>query len=100
MGSWAFKIIGGALVAAAFLAGAGTLFLGAHSLSLREDLEKTEKKGEDEIQANTKLLQGAIDKQMAAVSLATTEIQNKKDDFERNVPAGRERVAQATNDPV
>jgi len=90
--SWAFRIIGLALVAAAFLAGAGTLFLGQHTLTLREDLEKTEKKGEDEINNNTKMLQESINKQMEALKVATTEIQSKKEDFERQLTVGKERI--------
>ncbi len=39
-GSAAFKIIGVALVAAALLAGAGTVYLGSRTLTLRADLEK------------------------------------------------------------
>jgi hypothetical protein len=95
--SWTFRIIGFALVAAALLAGGGTLFLGERTLSLRDDLEKTEQKGENEIKNSTKTLQESIDKQMVALSVANTEIQNKKDDFERQLNAGRERIAVEIN---
>ena len=44
-----FRISGIALIAAAFLAGAGTLFLGEYTLRLREDLEKIATKGKNGI---------------------------------------------------
>lgn len=48
-GSSAFKVIGGSLVAAALLAGGGTVYLGAQTLTLRDDLEKTEVKAKRDI---------------------------------------------------
>ncbi len=97
-GSWAFRIVGFALVAAAFLAGAGSLFLGEHTLTLREDLEKAAKRGEEEIKGHTKILQDSIDKQMDALHVTTTEIQSKKEDFERQLTAGKERIDKDIND--
>jgi uncharacterized phage infection (PIP) family protein YhgE len=69
------------------------LFLGEFTLNLHQHLEKTEERGEDNIKNSTKTLQESIDKLMVALSVANTEIQNKKDDFERQLNAGRERIA-------
>ena len=96
--SWPFRIIGFVLVTAAFLAGTGTLFFDELTLSLRQHLEETEKKGEDDIKNSTKTPQEAIDKQMVALSVTNTEIQNEKDDFERQLNAGRERIAAEISD--
>lgn len=91
-GSAAFKIIGGALVAAALLAGAGTVYLGSHTLTLRADLEKTEEKGRKDIEKSTGDLQAAIDKQAAALTMMQTEIQAKKNDFYQTITDGKGQI--------
>jgi predicted nucleic acid-binding Zn-ribbon protein len=85
-GSAAFKVIGAALVAAALLAGAGTVYLGSHTMTLRADLEKTEEKGRRDIEASKAVLLAAIEKQHAT---AQVEIQEKKNDLGQKITDGK-----------
>ena len=88
--SWAFRIVGFALVAAAFLAGGGTLFLGDKTLNVKEELENAQKKAEDEIKNVNKGLEESIDKQLKALTTASAEIQAKKDNFEHDLNDGKD----------
>jgi hypothetical protein len=94
--SAAFKVIAGALVSAALLAGAGTVYLGSHTLTLRADLEKTEANGRQDIENSKNVLLAAIDKQDHALKMMQTEIQEKKNDFGQKVTDGKDLIDRIT----
>ncbi len=84
-GSSAFKLIGGALVAAALLAGAGTVYLGTHTLTLRDDLEKTEAKAKSDINASAQRIQDSITTQSNLLKAADDAITRVREEFKQNV---------------
>jgi ABC-type transporter Mla subunit MlaD len=97
-GSWAFKIIGGALVAAALLAGGGTLYLFSHTLSLREDLDKTEDRGKKDILASAQKVQDSITAQSGTLNTAMAALDQSRKDFADRLNTRKEEIDKIVQD--
>lgn len=86
--SWAFRIVGGVLVAAAFLVGTGTFFLGGQVLQLNDGLQKTAASTNSDVKEFAKTTHDGIDEQERLFATwftgARTEIDSRVNEFTRD----------------
>jgi predicted nucleic acid-binding Zn-ribbon protein len=97
-GSWAFRIMGMAIVAGALMAGAGTLYLAGQTVSLNDNLKNTAATATSDIRTLAKDTAEAIRDQNQSLTLATSQLQQNQQTLNAQFAAAQAEIGTRMND--